>query len=151
MKIALASDHAGYELKKAVAEYLVRQGHRFRRFRLRPGGEGRLRRLRRPGGRGASSRGNATGPSSSAGPASAWAIVANKFKGIRATPCWNDYTAEMSRRHNDSNCLTLGGRVLTAEEGVRYRPTSGWRRAFEGGRHAARLDKIREIENRNFK
>jgi ribose 5-phosphate isomerase B len=77
-------------------------------------------------------------------------VVANKFMGVRATPCWNDFTAEMTRLHNDSNCLTLGGRVLTAEEGVRF--VDIWlRTAFEGGRHAARLAKLRELENRNFK
>ena len=40
------------------------------------------------------------------------AMVANKFPGIRATVCWTPGTAEMARKHNNSNCLTLGGRVL---------------------------------------
>ena len=76
-------------------------------------------------------------------------IVANKFKGIRATPCWNEYTAEMSRLHNDSNCLTLGGRVLGPEEAIRI--VRVWlETAFEGGRHARRVDKIRRLEEREF-
>ncbi len=77
-------------------------------------------------------------------------IVANKFKGIRATPCWNAYTAEMSRKHNDSNCLTLGGRVLALEDALRI--VRIWLDTpFEGGRHARRVDKIKELEERHFK
>ena len=78
------------------------------------------------------------------------AVVANKFRGIRATVCWNEFTAEVSRRHNDSNCLTLGGRVLSVELGLRI--VDIWlSTAFDGGRHARRLDKIKALEARNFK
>jgi ribose 5-phosphate isomerase B len=77
-------------------------------------------------------------------------VVANKFKGVRATPCWNAYTAEMSRKHNDANCLTLGGRVLSLEEAKAIVAT--WlETAFDGGRHGRRVDKIRLLENENFK
>lgn len=73
------------------------------------------------------------------------AITANKFPGVRAVNCHDDFTAEMSRRHNDSNimCLSadlLGERLLT-------RIVETWLKTeFEGGRHARRIDKIRAIE-----
>lgn len=72
-------------------------------------------------------------------------IVANKFPGVRAAPSHDDLTAEMSRRHNDSNvlCLSadlLGDRLVT-------RMVDIWLKTdFEGGRHARRVDKISTIE-----
>ena len=77
-------------------------------------------------------------------------IVANKFKGIRATPCWTESVAEVSRKHNDSNCLALGGRTHSLELALRI--VEVWLRTeFEGGRHAVRVQKIRDIEAANFK
>jgi len=73
------------------------------------------------------------------------AIVANKFPGIRAALCYDKASARNSREHNDSNVLTLGGRLLTptqAEDVLRV-----WLATpFGGGRHAARVEKIKEIE-----
>ena len=73
------------------------------------------------------------------------AIVANKFPGIRAALCYDKASARNSREHNDSNVLTLGGRLLTpsqAEDVLRV-----WLATpFAGGRHAARVQKIAEIE-----
>jgi ribose 5-phosphate isomerase B len=72
-------------------------------------------------------------------------IVANKFPGIRAALCYDKASARNSREHNDSNVLTLGGRLLTAtqaEELLRVWLTT----PFAGGRHAARVQKITEIE-----
>ncbi len=78
------------------------------------------------------------------------AIVANKFKGIRATPCWNEYTAEMSRKHNDANCLTLGGRTHTREQALAV--VKVWLDTdFEGGRHGRRVQMVRDLEDANFK
>src|SRR5208282_1683368 len=73
------------------------------------------------------------------------AIVANKFPGIRAALCYDKASARNSREHNDSNVLTLGGRLLTAslaEDVLRVWLTT----PFAGGRHAARIQKITEIE-----
>jgi ribose 5-phosphate isomerase B len=72
-------------------------------------------------------------------------IVANKFPGIRAALCYDKASARNSREHNDSNVLTLGGRLLTstqAEDVLRTWLTT----PFAGGRHAARVQKITEIE-----
>ena len=78
------------------------------------------------------------------------AIVANKFKGVRATPCWNELATEMSRKHNDSNCLTLGGRTHSTELALLL--VGIWLDTpFEGGRHGRRVQMIRDIEDGNFK
>lgn len=72
-------------------------------------------------------------------------IVANKFPGIRAALCYDKASARNSREHNDSNVLTLGGRLLTesqAEDVLRVWLTT----PFGCGRHAARIQKITEIE-----
>jgi ribose 5-phosphate isomerase B len=72
-------------------------------------------------------------------------IVANKFPGVRAALCYDKASARNSREHNDSNILTLGGRLLTAtqaEDVLRVWLSN----PFGGGRHAARVQKITEIE-----
>jgi ribose 5-phosphate isomerase B len=149
MKIALASDHAGYELKKAVADNLAVRGIDHVDFGCGPGEKVDYVDFAAKAAR-AVVAGECDRAVLVCGTGIGMAVTANKFKGIRATPAWNDYTAEMTRLHNDSNCLTLGGRVLTAEEGLRF--LSIWlKTAFEGGRHAARIDKIREMERQNFK
>ena len=72
-------------------------------------------------------------------------ITANKFKGIRAALCHDAYTARMSRAHNDANILALGGRTTgkeTAVDMVRI-----WLETpFEGGRHSRRIGKITDFE-----
>src|SRR5207253_4869553 len=73
------------------------------------------------------------------------AMVANKIPGVRAALCYDKASARNSREHNDSNVLTLGGRLLTpsqAEDVLRV-----WLATpFGGGRHTARIQKITEIE-----
>jgi len=149
MKIVLASDHAGYELKMGIEDFLTGPGIEVLDVGCGPseaidyvdyGAKAALRLVRGEHDRAILFCGTGMG----------MAIVANKFKGVRATPCWNVYTAEMSRKHNDANCLSLGGRVLGLEEAKAIVAT--WlATAFEGGRHGRRVDKIRLLENENFK
>jgi len=75
-------------------------------------------------------------------------IVANKMPGVRAAPCYDELTAELSRRHNDLNVLCLSGDTLN--EDVADRLVKVWLETpFEGGRHARRLAKISELEQGN--
>jgi ribose 5-phosphate isomerase B len=74
-------------------------------------------------------------------------IVANKFPGIRAALCQEDYSAKMSRLHNDSNMLVLPGRIIETEMAINIVKT-WFATDFEGGRHQARLDKITAIEEK---
>lgn len=149
MKIVLASDHAGYDVKAAVAQFLAERGVAFEDFGC---GAGETVDYVDYGAKAADalSRGLFDRAVLVCGTGMGMALVANKFPGVRATACWDEYTAEMSRKHNNANCLTLGGRVLPEDEALavlrKWMDTD-----FEGGRHALRLEKIRDIEIRNFK
>ncbi len=75
-------------------------------------------------------------------------IVANKFPGVRAAPCHDDLTAEMSRRHNDLNVLCLSADILG--DRLVDRLVEIWLTTeFEGGRHARRVEKITQMEREN--
>ena len=77
-------------------------------------------------------------------------ICANKFKGIRCTPCHNEYTARYSRLHNDSNILAMGADDVSTSKAICI--LRMWLATeFEGGRHEERLRIIEEIENENMK
>ena len=149
MKIALASDHAGYDLKTAVAVFLRGRGILFEDYGCGPGESVDYvdygAKAARAVVEGACDRAILV-----CGTGMGMGIVANKFKGIRATPCWNEYAAEMSRKHNDSNCLALGGRTRSPE--LAGRIVGIWLETeFEAGRHARRIRKIQDIEDVNFK
>jgi ribose 5-phosphate isomerase B len=78
------------------------------------------------------------------------AMVANKVPGVRAALCYDKATARNSREHNDSNVLTLGGKLLTATQGEEVlRVWLGT--AFAAGRHAARVQKIIQVERKYAK
>jgi ribose 5-phosphate isomerase B len=75
-------------------------------------------------------------------------IAANKIPGVRAAPCFDDLSAELSRRHNDLNVLCLSGDMIA--EKLADRIVEIWLKTpFEGGRHARRNHKIASIEHRN--
>ncbi|MDD4508473.1 MAG: ribose 5-phosphate isomerase B [Eubacteriaceae bacterium] len=77
-------------------------------------------------------------------------ITVNKVPGIRGSLCTNEYMAELTRRHNDSNMLVLGGRVIGDE--LAKNIVKVWLNTpFEGGRHQRRLDKITAIEKKYSK
>lgn len=149
MKIALASDHAGYELKAGVAEYLRSRGIAFEDLGCGPGESVDYVVYGAKGAR-AVLAGGCDRAILVCGTGMGMAIVANKFKGLRATPCSGEYPAEVSRSHNDSNCLTLGGRTHTLE--VALRIVRIWLETpFEGGRHGRRVQMIHDLEDENFK
>jgi len=149
MKIALASDHAGFDLKKGVLNFLDQNGIECKDFGCGPDervdyvdyGEKAIQSVL---------AGECDRAILFCGTGLGMAIVANKHKGIRATPCWDEYVTEVCRSHNDSNCLTLGGRVIPLDEALHY--VGIWlETGYEGGRHQERLDKIAKIEQKNFK
>ena len=77
-------------------------------------------------------------------------MVANKFKGVRCAPCYQETTAKFARMHNNANVLALGADYVTVNEAIcilrQFLATE-----FEGGRHEARVNLISEIENENMK
>ena len=75
-------------------------------------------------------------------------IAANKFHGIRAAVCENEFCCEMTRRHNNSNILCLGGRVINKDTAIKLADIF-LNTPFDGGRHQTRLDMIKKLESQN--
>ena len=147
--IAIGSDHAGFRLKEKIKDFLRKRGVELHDFG--PDDENSVdypdfgEKVARAVSEEKVERGILI-----CGSGLGMTIVANKFKGVRATLCHDEYTAKMSRAHNDSNLLTLGARVLDEETALKI--VEIWLDTpFEGGRHLRRLNKIKEIENKNFK
>lgn len=149
MRIALAADHAGFKLKEALKEFLEQEKIDYQDFGTydetptdymdwaEPAIEG----VRQ----GEFERGILI-----CGTGLGMNIMANKFSGIIATPCYDLYTARMSREHNNSNILVLGGRITApglAKEILKVWLTT----KFQGERHQKRLDKLKQIESKNLK
>ena len=149
MRIAVGSDHRGFMLRTKIVDLLTRLGHEVVDV-------------------GSSDDGSVDYPDIAAlvagrvsghevdrgilicGTGLGMAIAANKFPGVRAAPCHDDLTAEMSRRHNDLNVLCLSGDMLG--ERLMDRLVEIWLKTeFEGGRHARRVQKIAELERHNGK
>ncbi len=140
MKIALASDHAGFEYKQAIHEWLTARGHEVKDFGtfstervdypdfIRPAAEAVAR--------GECERGIVLG-----GSGNGEAIAANKVRGVRCALCWSEDTARLSREHNDANVLSIGQRTIPHELALRL--VEIWlATSFEGGRHVGRIRKI---------
>ena len=144
-QIALAADHGGYELKEAVKQLLDERAITYRDFGTNSDESCDYPDYAVPAARsvseGISERGIFC-----CGSAAGMVIVANKFPGVRAVACQNEWAARMSRLHNDANILAMGGRVVSLEEAKRI-ATIWLETEFEGGRHARRLDKITDIED----
>jgi ribose 5-phosphate isomerase B len=145
LKIAVGSDHAGYSLKKIVADFLREMGHEVKDF----GAFGDDKSVDYPDYARPAAQSVADGESDYGilvcGSGVGVSIVANKVKGIRALPCQDIMTARLSRAHNDANVLALGERLTTpsmAQEIIKeWLSTS-----FEGGRHEQRIKKIENPE-----
>ena len=146
MKVALGCDHAGFNLKDAVMDYLTREGHEVLDEGTNSGESvdypDFAEKVALRVASGEADRGIiicATGIG--------MAMTANKVPGIRAAGCNDLYTARYSRLHNDANVLTFGSRVIGP--GVAVEITRLWMETpFEGGRHARRLGKLAELEER---
>ncbi len=140
MKIAIGSDHAGFQYKEKIRAKLESLGHDVADFGthseepvdyplfIRPVAEAVAR--------GDFERGIVLG-----GSGNGEAIVANRVRGIRCALCWNEESARLGRQHNDANVLSLGQRMLGIEPALDivriFLETS-----FDRGRHQRRIDLI---------
>ncbi len=144
MKIALASDHAGFALKSELAAQLAADGHEVLDLGTDSGESVDYPRYAEPAARlvagGEAARGVLV-----CGSGNGVAIVANKIAGVRAVNAHDADEAEMARRHNDANVVTLSGARLDAAAAVEIVRTF-LATAFEGGRHARRVEQIGAIE-----
>lgn len=144
MRIALASDHAGFPLKDHLAASLAAAGHDVLDLGTDSAESVDYPRYAEPAAR-AVADGRAEKGVIVCGSGNGVAIVANKVAGVRAVNAHDPDEAEMARRHNDANVVTLSGARLVpaaAEQIV----TTFLQTDFDGGRHARRVDQITAIE-----
>ena len=140
LKVAIGSDHAGFEYKGKIKALLSSLGHEVRDFGtsstepvdyplfIRPTAEAVAR--------GEAERGIVLG-----GSGNGEAIVANKVHGVRCALCWSLETAKLARQHNDSNVLSIGQRMIS--EDLALEIVKVWLvTPFEGGRHVRRIAEI---------
>ena len=140
MRIAIGSDHAGFEYKEAIKQALEQAGHTVQDFGaystqsvdyplfVRPVAEAVAS--------GTCERGVVLG-----GSGNGEAIVANRIRGIRCVLCWNAESARLGRAHNDANVLSLGHRMISLTQALEI--VDVWLRTdFDGGRHARRIAQI---------
>ncbi|MCA1843805.1 MAG: ribose 5-phosphate isomerase B [Actinobacteria bacterium] len=144
MRIVLASDHAGYPLKQALAESLGGAGHDIVDLGTESEEPVDYPEICAAAGR-AVVEGRADVGIVMGGSGQGEAISANKVHGVRAALCLDEFTARLARQHNDANVLSLGGRIL-ATAFARAIVDVFLSTPFEGGRHQARLDQIAAIE-----
>ena len=144
MRIAVGTDHRGYSIRSKVIELVERLGHEVEDMGTFSGDAvdypDIASLVSQKVSHGEVDRGILV-----CGTGLGMCIAANKFHGVRAAPCHDDLTAEMSRRHNDTNVLCLSADLLG--ERLIDRMVELWLSTpFEGGRHARRVEKIRELE-----
>jgi ribose 5-phosphate isomerase B len=145
MKIAIGADHAGFELKNKIAQWLAQRG-----FEVSDQGTNSAESVDYPdfarkvgeqvaqhqAERGILVCGSVIG----------MAIAANKVPGVRAANVSTEYEAQMSREHNDANVLALGARIL--DEPLAAKIVDKWLQTpFAGGRHQRRVDKITAMDH----
>lgn len=144
MRIALGSDHRGYDTKSRIAERLRHDGHEV----IDHGTNGEES-VDYPDFAAAVAHSVAGGEAERGilicGTGLGMCIAANKVAGVRAAPCHDALTAEMSRRHNDANVLCLSSDML-GDRVIGSMVATWLETKFEGGRHARRLEKIAELE-----
>jgi ribose 5-phosphate isomerase B len=140
VRIALASDHAGFQYKTRLAQHLRAAGHDVVDFGTTSQEPVDYPDFIHPAAAAVASgdceRGIVLG-----GSGNGEAIAANRHSGVRCALCWNEESARMARLHNDANMISLGERMIPEELAVRIVDT--WLATpFEGGRHISRLNKL---------
>lgn len=140
MKIAIASDHAGYHYKTAIIQYLKELGHDVEDFGADSDVPCDYPDFIRPAAQ-AVANGECELGIVLGGSGNGEAIVANKVKGIRCGLCWNVESATLTKQHNNANVISIGQRMVTEKDA--FAIIQAWLNTpFEGGRHENRIAKI---------
>jgi ribose 5-phosphate isomerase B len=146
MKIAIASDHAGYAEKEALKPLLRELGLDINDLGTvsdasvdYPDYAAKVAE--------AVARGEVDQGLLVCGSGTGMAITANKVPGVRAAVAWSEETARLARQHNDANVLAIGARTTPLTE-IPNIVRAWFATAFEGGRHAQRIEKITQLEQR---
>ena len=147
--IIIGSDHGGYKLKEEIKKYFDEQGIEYKDFGTYSEERVDYPDIAKEVSKAVQSKKCDRGIlicRSGYG----MSMVANKFKGIRSAPCFEETAAKFSRMHNDSNMLALGADYVTTSKAIQI--VRVWiATEFEGGRHSDRLALIEEIEKENMK
>ena len=145
-KIAVGCDHAGFELKEQIKKVLESEGYTITDFGTNSSDSVDYPLIAKALATSVAAK-NPNRGILICGTGIGMSIAANKVKGIIAANCYDAETAKLARLHNNSNVLTLGGRILnfdTAKDIVKV-----WLETdFEGGRHQRRIQEIRDLEKR---
>ena len=146
MKIGIANDHSGIEMKQEITAFLQERGHEVVNFGTDKNESCDYPSYGEKGGRAVAS-GEVDRGILICGTGLGISLAANKVHGVRAVVCSEPCTARLSRQHNDANVLAFGARIVGLELAKMIVET--WLAAeFEGGRHKRRVDMIMEIEDR---
>lgn len=150
MIICISSDHAGYDLKKLVADHLTELGHE---VILAGATSGDVPFSYVEAGQACAEdvlSGKVDRGIVICGTGLGISMTANKYKGIRCALCTDEFMARMSRQHNDANVLAMGARVIG--KGLAFSITDAFlTEEFAGGRHAERVNDIKAQEEKLFK
>ena len=145
MRIAIASDHGGFDYKEQLIPYLTSLGHEVKDF-----GTDSTKSVDYCDFAFASCEAVANGEFDRGilicGTGTGMSLAANKVKGIRAACCSDYFSAKFTRLHNDANALCLGGRVLGPGLAIELVDVF-LKTEFEGGRHARRVGQIMDIQD----
>lgn len=140
MKIAIGSDHAGFNYKEKIKQFLGDLGHEVEDFGTNSEESVDYPVFIRPVALAVAS-GNAERGVVLGGSGNGEAMVANRIKGVRCALCWNVESARLARQHNDANVISLGQRMMSEQVALEIVRT--WLDTpFEGGRHVRRIQLI---------
>ena len=143
MKIAIASDHAGYAMKQGLITALSSKDCQLVDFGTDSTATVDYPEFIRPAAQSVAD-GNVAVAIVVGGSGNGEAIVANKVKGIRCALCWNEASARLAKEHNDANVISIGARMVTLTEAIKI--VEAWMDAtFQGGRHLRRIKKIEPV------
>jgi ribose 5-phosphate isomerase B len=143
MRIAIASDHAGFNYKEKIKKYLEKKGHEITDF-----GTDSDKRCDYPDfifpAAGAVANGECERGIVLGGSGNGEAMAANRIKRVRCAVCWNEKSAKLASAHNNANMISMGQRMISIKQA--YAIVDAWlSTAFEGGRHIPRIEKLDEI------
>jgi ribose 5-phosphate isomerase B len=137
-KLAIASDHAGFEYKEEIKRHLEERGYDVKDFGTDSNQSVDYPLFIRPAAK-CVSAGECQAGIVLGGSGNGEAMVANKERGIRCALCWNNDSARLAKEHNNANMISLGQRLIPLELALSI--VDEWLGAeFEGGRHQRRID-----------
>lgn len=138
--IAMASDHAGYSLKKEIEKFLESKGYQIKDFGTFSEDSCDYADFAHPAAE-AVEKGQYPFGIAMCGSGNGIQMTLNKHQGIRAALCWTPELAALARQHNDANFLVLPARFISVEEAKKI-VDAYLNASFEGGRHLKRIEKI---------